>query len=357
LDKTYPKYKQLADKIREMIAQGLYKDGDKLETEYELVAKYDMSRQTVRQALSMLENEGLLMRRQGSGNYVTTKKSFTQPKDSVVGFISTYISEYVFPSIIRGAEKVLSNAGFSLNLSATGNRVDSERRILTALLSNPPSGLIVEGTKSAFPNPNIALYESLRSAGVKIVFINGYYPNLPNTVYVVTDDRQGGKMAVEYLIGKGHRRIGGIFKADDMQGHERYAGFSQAIVENDLELHDDKVYWFTTENRDHLLFEDGGKELVDKFSDCSAIVCYNDQIAVKLIDVLVRSGISVPGQVAVLSFDNSLYSDISSVKVTSFEHPKELLGKAAAEKLINMIRGQTEAPLVMPWTLQEKEST
>jgi hypothetical protein len=52
-----------------------------------------------------------------------------------------------------------------------------------------------------------------------MVFINGYYPDFKPAVYVVADDRAGGASAVQLLLSKGRKRIAGIFKSDDIQGH------------------------------------------------------------------------------------------------------------------------------------------
>lgn len=62
-----------------------------------------------------------------------------------------------------------------------------------------------------------------------MVFFNGYYPALEGCVSVTMDDRAGGLQAVEYLVARGHRKIGGIFKSDDMQGLGRYDGYTGAF--------------------------------------------------------------------------------------------------------------------------------
>ena len=103
-----PKYQSVADALRHDIATGLYRDGDTLLTEVELKDKFGVSRQTIRQAISLLENDGLVVRRRGSGTYVThgpRKRSGALN----VGVITTYITDYIFPSIVRGIESVLSN--------------------------------------------------------------------------------------------------------------------------------------------------------------------------------------------------------------------------------------------------------
>jgi len=348
------KYKALVDFLRRGIADGTFSAGEKLDTEAGYSEKFKMSRQTVRHALSVLEKDGLITRRHGSGSYVRQQGQFRETT-MTIGVIVSYMSEYIFPSIIRGIEEITSAAGYSFKLSATGNRMDAEKRILTSYLENPVDGLIVEGTKTAMPNPNIALYRRLEEIGVPVVFINGYYPTFGGA-YVVTADREGGKTGAEYLISKGRSRFGGIFKADDLQGHERFAGFVEGLMDAGLEMRDDEAVWFTTESQAGL-FSDGSATILKTLKDCDAVICYNDQIAINLINMLTKSGVKVPEDISVLSFDDSIYSDICGIKISSLAHPKEALGREATLKLLNMIDGKREVPLVMPFELREKEST
>lgn len=354
--KEKAKYYQLFEQLKKDIFQGVYQNGQRLPGENEMAQEFSMSRQTVRQALALLEQEHLIQRRQGSGTYV--HRPVPRPKHSWnVGIIATYISEYIFPSILRGIEGELSEEGFFPLLSATKNRVDNERRLLEEYIGKKVDGLIVEGTKSALPNPNLPLYEKLREMDIPVVFFNGYYPALPGSVSVTMDDRQGGFEAVEYLVARGHRKIGGIFKGDDMQGLGRYDGYTRGLVEHGLPLQDQWVVWFTSESRDALLTDDYGISLVlDQLSSCTAVVCYNDEVAVKLEKALLSRGIRVPQDVALISFDNSQLGELASVGLTSFDHPKESLGACAARKLIGMMEGREEQSAVLSWGLVERES-
>jgi GntR family transcriptional regulator of arabinose operon len=71
-----------------------------------------------------------------------------------------------------------------------------------------------------------------------------------------------------------------------------------------------------------------------------AIVCYNDEIAFKVYEMLNSLGIKVPEDISIVGFDDSYFSENCPVKLTSVSHPKEKLGEAAAEMLLQMLNDQ-----------------
>ena len=334
-----PKYMLIAQTLREGIRTGMYAGGQKLPSENELVSLTGYSRQTIRQAMAMLENEGLTERIRGSGTYVK-KKSSCRPHTHNIAVVTTYIGEYIFPAILHGISSVLSQNGYTPFLSATQNRVDTEREVLKSLMNKPIDGIIVEGTKTAMPNPNIDLYENFEKQGIPVVFVNGYYADLSRPVYVVMNDREGGRLACEALLGEGHRHIAGFFKSDDIQGHRRYAGYAEALVKAGLTVEDNHVLWYTTENRD-LLIQSSARDVM---RGCTAAVCYNDETA--LMAIAACEGC----EAAWVSFDQSAYARMPGAPFRSLGNPKETVGQLAAEKLLNMLMGKQEQPIMLPWS-------
>lgn len=351
------KYAALCSDLREQIQQGIFGSGDKLPSEGTLSERYACSRQTVRQALNVLEHEGLIVRRRGSGTYVAglwEKKQQTHR----IGVITTYITDYIFPFIIKGIEETAAKSGYHLVFGATKNRVENEKRLLRAFLSDGIDGLIVEGTKSALPNPNLELYHELERAGLPVVFLNGNYRELKTSICVRTDDRKCGADAAAYLFRCGCRKLGGIFKSDDIQGHDRYAGFAKAVLQNGGTLFDDALFWYTTGDYETLFSTENLTRLLSALRQCDGVVCYNDQAAYDLLMVLLSHGISVPGQLAVIGVDHAGVSEYAPVKLTTFEHPKEKMGIAAAEKLLRMIEtGEREKSEQFVMPLVPREST
>ncbi len=350
------KYEQLVTHLRCKITQGEYHPGDRIESENRLAEEFGFSRQTVRQAIGALEREGLLVRRRGSGTYVAGAGK-TKQRTMNIGVIATYITDYIFPTIIRGIEKTLTEKGYHITLGVTHNRVENESRLLRSMLETGVDGLIVEGTKSALPNPNLELYRQLEREGIPVVFFNGYYREMPECTYVVTDDVRAGQDAAGYLLRRECRKLGGVFKSDDLQGHRRYEGFMRAAGKAGVDVTDDAVVWYATADKDSLFEGENRRRVYERLAGCDGIVCYNDVIAYSMIDLLQENGVQVPGQVSVIGFDDSNVSRYSAVKITTMSHPKDHMGVAAAEMIVRMVEtGVREKPLVMKMEPVVKES-
>ena len=133
-DPMAPKYCFVADTLRLEIANGQYSDSQMLPTEQQLCQRFQSSRQTVRRALSVLEEEKLITRRQGSGSRLRESSREEALSDRSIVVMSTYISDYIFPRLLQGMEGVLTAHGSAPLLYATQNQVATERKILQTLL-------------------------------------------------------------------------------------------------------------------------------------------------------------------------------------------------------------------------------
>lgn len=351
------KYQMVADVLRSEISAGAYPEM-MLPTEQVLCQRFQVSRQTVRQALSVLVREGLIIRRQGSGSRICEAADPTHMPHRSIAVVTTYISDYIFPSILREVETVLSNHNSAPLLFATQNQVANERKILQTLLAMPQlDGLLIEGTKTGLPNPNMDLYNRLNERHIPLVFMNGNYPQLTENLSVLDDNYNGGRMLVDYLYGKGHREIAGIFKNDDIQGPQRYAGYVDALRDLGLPMDDRRIYWYNTESKSRLLSDNMLDLLGPYLAGCSAVVCYNDEVASRLVSESIRRGRRIPGDLAVVSFDNSQYSELSLPRITSLSHGEYNVGRMAAELLFRVLQGESCTSEYAPWTLMEKESS
>ena len=344
------KYSEIAEVLKKEISNGMYSKSGRLPTEYNLVSRFGVSRQTVRQAIGSLKNDGFVYQIQGSGTYVSTDRSQGRPQSAFknVFIICTYISEYIFPRIVSGIESTLNGTGFRINIAATGNKVEIERKILRDIIMlGECDGLIVEGSKTGFPNPNISLYQEIEKLGIPVVFLHCTYQELSNSVVVGMEDKAGGKIASQKLIEQGCRNILGIFKSDDRQGLLRYAGFSEGIIDSGLGLDRSEVRWYTTEDvQDRgMTIEIGIIDLISQ-KNIDGIVCYNDMVAADLVKELIRCGKPIP---KLVSFDDSYLAHTCQIRFESLGHRKEELGILAANKIRKMIEGKKEKSELLSW--------
>lgn len=352
------KYEQLVSILRSEIQQTIGQGGSKLATEAELSRRYQMSRQTVRHALKILETEGLIQRRQGSGSYITEQTKAHDTRQIAV--ITTFLDDYIFPSILHDAQSSFSQAGYATLIFTTENKVSRERDILTKLLEQKVSAILIEGSKTALPTPNSDLYQRLQDKGIPILFLHGIYSNLRDFPCLQDDNYSGGYQLAQYLLHKGHSQIAGIFKSDDIQGPQRYHGVVSALRDSGISIRDDGFFWYDTEDRAALI-GNSNCDLLDNFirhrlQNASAVVCYNDEIAHLLIKRLLELGKSVPNDVAVVSFDNSFYSQIGPVPITSVGHKANRTGKTAAALLLDILSGGRPQSRSLEWELTCRSS-
>lgn len=330
------KYIEVVEWIQRQIETKELLPGAKIYSENELSAKFQLSRQTIRHAIGLLEEKGILVRVKGSGTYINVNIGSAISDRTRVALVTTYVNSYIFPKTIQGIENVLSTKGYSVQIAFTNNMVDRERMILEDLIAkNDVAGIIMEPTRSSLPNSNLDMYEELKKLRIPILFINSYYKDL-DIPHVSLNDKQVAKKATKYLIDAGHKKIGAILKLDDGQGHLRYSGYFEAMKDSGLSIDDESIVWVDTYDVQNLT--KAKDYILGRLSSCTAVLCYNDQVAYDLISLLHGAGFKVPDDISVIGIDGSELTNMGDVKITSLPHPLDQLGEKAAMNLIEMIR-------------------
>ena len=330
------KYYALMEEMKTDILSGKIRPGEKLPSENQLSVRYGLSRHTVRKALGILAGDGYIESFQGKGTFCADVLRQIHGTGNIA-VVTTYISDYIFPRLIQGIDEVLSDNGYSIILKNTGNSRQKEAKCLEELFQKDIDGLIIEPSKSQLSCRHPGLYENLEKYQI---FIQGIYTEMKDKPHILMDDARGGYLVTKYLLEQGHRRITGFFKADDIQGIQRHKGYVRALQEAGIPYDPDLVVWFHTEDRrskPSMMV----KEMVKTGSLPHGIVCYNDQIAVQVIESLEDCGLQVPKDISVTGYDNSLYAQ-RGTGITTIAHPQERLGEMAAELILEKINGVSE---------------
>lgn len=377
------KYKWLVEQLREIISDSIQKGINKLPTEQELAVRYRVSRQTVRAALAVLEDEREIRRIKGSGAYITGLSSLEDR--NIVGILIPDEQQYEYPALINDIRVALAAEGFSCKVYPTHNHVDQERQILQFLLKSPLRALIVEPVKSALPSPNTELYQRLIQRGTSILFLECAYPQLSQIPVIYEDNLYGAGLLVQSLVEKGHSSIAGIFQMDDQRGLERYQGFLDAMQNQGLTVPDRNICWYTTQELDDFR-QSQDISFLEKFleritPDCTAFICEDDFIAWLLWEELslgqekkiathasLSSSLQSTGfkttsadhsfetTIALAAFNTSYLTTSGLLRATTLTHQTHQPGTLAAQMSINKLKGLPVSSQEVPWQLSLPKS-
>ena len=377
------KYKWLVEQLREIISDSIQKGINKLPTEQELAVRYRVSRQTVRAALAVLEDEREIRRIKGSGAYITGLSSLEDR--NIVGILIPDEQQYEYPALINDIRVTLAAEGFSCKVYPTHSHVDQERQILQFLLKSPLRALIVEPVKSALPSPNTELYQRLIQRGTFILFLGCAYPQLSQIPVIYEDNLYGAGLLVQSLVEKGHSSIAGIFQMDDQRGLERYQGFLDAMQNQGLTVPDRNICWYTTQELDDFR-QSRDISFLKKFleritPDYTAFICEDDFIAWLLWEELslgqekkiathasLSSSLQSTGfkttsadhsfetTIALAAFNTSYLTTSGLLRATTLTHQTHQPGTLAAQMSINKLKGLPVSSQEVPWQLSLPKS-
>lgn len=202
LEELAPKYAQITSAIRQAIADGRWKPGDQLPTESELLEQHHVSRITIIHALRLLEVEGLIMRRQGKGSFVTERARATRE----IGVIFFNIFDLTHPflaGLLMGIEAGFDRQpGYRTHLFPIKTGIDDHETLLTRAISKGELyGLLVV---SPIRQNDMKL---LKRSGNRAITVGIQYRR-PLFPAVLIDLVKLNTLATEHLLNRGHRRIG-----------------------------------------------------------------------------------------------------------------------------------------------------
>lgn len=346
------KYHTLYLKLLKEIEEKIYEPGTKLPTEQQ-ISDWGYSRNTVRQALAMLEEEGLILKRKGSGSIVKPISS-EKKKNGNIAVIFISFRAYTMPETLTGITESMRGWASPI-LYATEGLIEEEERILEELKEKDIDAIIVEGFSTVLPNPNAATYQEFIDSGIPVLFLYCGYPAVKRSYYVVNDDREGGKEATYHLHSIGCKKIGGLFVLDTLQSHFRYEGYLDACKELGMKIQSESILWIQASAFTNPL--EVQTKIIETLKNCDGVICSNDWFAQLAIDGLLQNNVNVPDDVAVISFDNLSLCETAGVPITSMDCDPYKLGKVAAEKIKDLLADRKISSEKIPWILIKRKSS
>jgi len=275
-------------------------------------------------------------------------RTMVRQRSYVIGVLISNLHNPFFADVVDGIDMTATDSGYR-SILTTGNRVaERERLAVGTLLEMRVDGLIL--VSPAFHKDfAIEVAES-----VPTVLI-GKATRARTVDSVTNDDRKGAAMVVDHLVELGHSHIAHIDGGVGAGSRPRRTGYERAMLRHGLDSEIRAAQGGFTEEEGSA----GMRRLLVKGSRPTAVFVANDLAAIGVLEVLRSEGLSVPGDISVVGYDNTAMAASHRLGLTTVDQPRHDMGRMAAG-LILAKTGQdaaTTSHVVLPPKLVVREST
>ena len=229
--------------------------------------------------------------------------------------------------LIGGVEETIRSAGYFMMLYISRDTDEIMRHVSTWNVD----GLILFGM---LDDDGIRVSEKYKKP---IVCIDTYsLEGLKHFTNVGLDDEQGAYEMASYLISQGHKRI--AFLSDNTKGVDlaRLNGFKKALKDNKLKFKSTDFLQIRPRSEE---IEESLEKICQRASEFTAIMCVSDLYAVTLMSALSDRGISVPGDISVVGFDDNMLGQLHRPALTTVHQDVKAKGVTAADTLLKQLSG------------------
>jgi LacI family transcriptional regulator len=257
-------------------------------------------------------------------------------KSKTIGIVVPSITNMFFTEVIHGIEKSIKLNNYDILLSNSNGDAMNELDCVEKLVNRFVDGVIVITPSTT--NMKNGVYDEIAKE-IPLICINGYSKN-PKVNLILSDEENGTRAALDYLIKLGHKKIafvrGGDSYSYDIK-EKIYATYMDRLESNKLviDIADgnsiDVVKNTTTKiieeiNKDYKL----GKEI-------TAFFACNDLMAAGILNACGMLEIKVPKEISIVGFDNIILSEMTRIKLTTVDQNMKTIGSVAAENIIKLI--------------------
>ena len=346
-------YRQLAERLREEIATGVFAPGSRLPSLDQIAADHRVNRLTVRKAIGELRVEGLVYSVPAQGTYVVSAADDVAADDPLPAErppVFGLLSHVLHPSgyglyhqtMIAGLYDELARTDANLLVMAAG--VVGQDEIPAMMRGADASAMIYLGHFD-----RRVLAEMVAQGPPAVLLDAGVCGLACDSVCV--DNAGGAREAVLHLIAQGHGDAMAVIAGatGDRTTAERLKGAKQAFAEAELDFRRVRVVGggYRREGGEAAM-----RDLLASGRRPKAVFCMNDELAAGAIEAIRRAGLRVPADVAVMGFDDSMWAEAADPPLTTMRVDARQMGRLAVRLLQARMGDPSASPTAT--TLQPK---
>jgi LacI family transcriptional regulator len=260
-----------------------------------------------------------------------------QKHTNTIGVVVPKLDSYFMATVISGIEKMTARSGYGLIISQSQESWKKEISCISTLFNSRVDGMLVS---LAFDTKNAEHFNILLEKDIPVVFFDRV-TDCNGCISIVIDNYKAGYEATTHLIQQGCERIvhiGGNLLRNVYS--ERLRGYKQALADNRIEFDQNRVVICDMSGR---ASTEAAKKILKMLPRPDGIFTSNDTTAVAAMVELERAGVSVPGDIAVVGFNNEPISKVIRPNLTTVDYPARQIGEIAAASLINKIKNLESA--------------
>jgi DNA-binding LacI/PurR family transcriptional regulator len=276
-------------------------------------------------------------------------RNLASKRTHTLGLLINDLNNPYFPGLVDGIRSAVLHSGYRVLLSSTFASED-DTMPLDWLIDFRVDGLVLTGTRI----DAAAIERAARAVPTVVVSwpLEGIPVDIPVDM-VNNDDRRGAELAVEHLIALGHRHICHIDGGNAASSPLRRAGYEATMCRHGL------VPCVITGAYTEASGAAAAQSLLDSGRRFTAVFAGNDLSALGALDTFDAAGLSVPGDVSLVGYDNTFVAALRHVSLTTIDQDTARLATLAVETLIDRIDGRRTEPVshIVEPTLVVRTST
>jgi LacI family transcriptional regulator len=249
-------------------------------------------------------------------------------RTDTVGLILGDITNPFFPEVARGVLDTAQANGYNIFLCNADGDAQQELRMLHSLADHAVDGIIIF---PAYEGENE--FKAFAKAHPPLVVVNRFFEH-PGIGLVMMDVYRGAKLAIDYLVSKGHTAIGMLAGLSSLGRLQRVRGFRDALMAHGLPVVDEWIL------RGPPVLERGyesTRQLLTQHPQVTAIFAYNDLLALGASQACHKLGRRVPEDCAIVGFDDIPLAALVTPSLTTVRVDKYELGRQAMIRLLEML--------------------
>ncbi|MCD4824187.1 MAG: LacI family transcriptional regulator [Phycisphaerae bacterium] len=264
-------------------------------------------------------------------------KGLAEGKTNTIGFVACSVSCEAGRKKLVKLHDLVNDRGYSFSFfMMKAGSVENEIAAIDEMRARGMDGLVISTQMSQVGKEANRHFFRLNEQGYPYVLFDSGRNLSDFGGYCVTLDRvEAGRMAVEHLCELGHRRIGFIGPQTGEDYRQKEQGYALAMQSHGLGL---RKITIPDMSADYKFGYQGVMENIEAIRELTALSCYSDKIAVGAIRALKELGISVPGQIAVVGFDNDDMGEMMTPSLTTIAPPVDQLVQTTVDLLFERIQ-------------------